>query len=259
MLILCACTMEQTVAPTPPAILVARERITPTQTRTPTVTPIPSAIPVTMATATATATPTAINTSGPLLYQPVLLDSIVNASLSEDFIEPLTGNQILNDVPFSLNGWAFKSQARPSPNNTYPTNAVLEVNLPYVEHVYVLLTAGNGFTRWQNEPVGRIIIVFDTGALIEVDLVLGLNLREWHAVGDVVSYAPSVQQVWEGAITGHPHLRGTMDMLEIEVPSEYHEKTVVQIEFYDTSTFIVDSLDPALTISGITVAYRSDQ
>jgi hypothetical protein len=136
---------------------------------------------------------------------------------------------------------------------------VLEVNLSYVEHVYVLLTAGNGFARWQNEPVGRIIITFATGALIEVALVLGLNLREWHAVGNVVSYAPDIQQAWEGAMTGHPHLKGTLDILEIEVPIEYREKTITQIEFRDTSTITVNSLDPALTIVGLTVAHRSNQ
>jgi hypothetical protein len=73
-------------APPTPTIqlIIAQERGSPTPTATATATAIPSATPT--ATPTATATPTSTFTPGPLLYQPVLLDSVVNVSLSEDFI-----------------------------------------------------------------------------------------------------------------------------------------------------------------------------
>ena len=120
----------------------------------------------------------------------------------------------------------------------------------------MLLTAGNAFTRWQSKTVGRITLVFGDASSVEVPLVLGKNLREWHAADNVVSTAPGVRQVWQGPIAGYPDLTGTLDMLTIAVPAAQRNATLTQVEIRDTSSAEVGSMDPALSMWGVTVAHR---
>ncbi len=198
-------------------------------------------------------------TSTLLIFQAVPLGNFANGSLSDDYASPPTGQQMLGGVPFDLDGRAFKSQAQPSPNDVFPTKGALAAGIARVEQVHVLLTAGDAFIRWQGQTVGRITLVFDAAPQLDVPLVLGLNLREWHASDNVVSSAPGARQVWQGPIVGRPDLNGTLDMLTIEVPADRRQATLVRIEFYDTSESSessVGSLDPAFTISGVSVAHR---
>jgi serine/threonine protein kinase len=195
-------------------------------------------------------------TSVELKYQSVSLEAIANASLSADYAAPPIGQQTLADIPFSLKQRVFKSQARPSPNDTFPTRATLDLNVPHAEAVYLLLTAGNAFTRWNGRTLGRVTLYFDRAAPLAVDLVLGRNLREWHAASNVVSTAPGVEEVWRGALAAYPDLEGAIDLLTIAVPPDRREATLTRLEIEDVSTDNVGSLDPALTVSSITVAYR---
>jgi serine/threonine-protein kinase len=195
-------------------------------------------------------------TPAPMTFKAIPLGNIANAALSEDYASPPTGQRTLGSVPFDLNGRAFKSQAQSAPNNTAPTDTTLAVGLSHVERVYILITAGNAFMRWRGQTVGRITLVFDSAPKVEVDLTLGSNLREWHPADNVVSSAPGARQVWQGAITGHPNLTGTLDMLTIEVPADRHNAMLTRIEFHDISVSSVGSLDPALNVSGVTVAHR---
>ena len=201
-------------------------------------------------------TATSVPTTAPLVFAPIDLGPMANASLLDDYAEPPVGRQILSSVPFEFNERVFKSQARPAPDNTYPTRAVVEVDVSNVEQVYVLISAGDAFTRWRSKTVGRITLVFETGANIEVDLVLGQNLREWHAASNVVSTAPQLIEVWQGPITGSPDLSGTLDMLTLEVPADRRSAKLKQIEFDDLSLQTVGSQDPSMTITGVTVAHR---
>jgi serine/threonine protein kinase len=217
----------------------------------------------------ASGTPSASASSGPtrpavaasatyalLVMETLSWDDVANSSLSTDYASPPTGRQTLGGVSFDLNGRVFKTQAQPAPNNTYPVSTIIKTDIQRVEQVYVLLTAGNAFTRWQGKTVGRIALVFSNAASVEVPLVLGENLREWHAADNVVSTAPKVRQVWQGPIAGHPDLIGTLDMLTIAVPAAQRDATLTQVEIRDTSSEEVGSLDPALSIWGVTVAHR---
>ena len=195
-------------------------------------------------------------TLAPLVMEPLPWDSVANSSLSTDYASPPTGRQTLGGVLFDLNGRVFKTQAQPAPNNTYPVSTIIKTDIQRVEQVYVLLTAGNAFTRWQGKTVGRITLVFSDAASVEAPLVLGKNLREWHAADNVVSTAPGVRQVWRGPIAGHPDLTGTLDMLTLAVPAAQRNATLTQVEIRDTSSEEVGSMDPALGIWGVTVAHR---
>jgi hypothetical protein len=191
-----------------------------------------------------------------LTWQPISISSIANVLLKDDYAEPPRGETILGEVPFSLGDRAFKSQAEPAPNNTYPTRAALALNVPRAEQVQVLITAGNAFTRWRGKAMGRITLQFDSAPPLTVELVPGKNLREWHAANNVVSTVSDVTEVWRGEIAGQPSLSGTLDRLTIEIPADRRATTLTGIAFEDLSQSLLGSLDPAFTVAGVTVAHR---
>lgn len=243
-------------------ILVARPPTpAPVPSLTPTETIVVTSPPLTIIAPSVSApapmpTVTLAPTRAPLVLQPIVLDAIANASLNSDYAKPAFGEVPLSGITFTLGTRAFKSQAKPAPNNAYPTRAVVEVNVANIEQIYVLISAGDAFTRWYGKTVGRITLVFETGASIEVDLVLGQNLREWHAASNVVSTAPQILEVWQGPIAGTPELSGTLDMLTIEVPVDRRSAKLTQIELDDLSAQTVGSQDPSITVTGVTVAHR---
>jgi serine/threonine protein kinase len=199
---------------------------------------------------------TTVPTQSPLTWQPIPISSIANAMLKDDYADPPRGQVTLGDVPFNLDGTAFKSQAEPAPNNTYPTQATLALNVPRAEQVQVLMTAGNAFTRWQGKPLGRLTLQFDDALPVTLDLTPGKNLREWHAADNVITTAPDVTEVWSGRIAGQPSLAGTLDLLTLEIPADRRAATLTGIVFEDLSQSLLGSLDPAFTVAGVTVAHR---
>ncbi|HRE28183.1 MAG TPA: hypothetical protein PK954_16200, partial [Anaerolineales bacterium] len=102
------------------------------------------------------------------------------------------GSIELGGVVFELDGRAFRSQAEPAPNNTFPTEAGIVLERAGVTRVFVLITSGDGFTRWRGRTVGEIVLTFVGADPLIVELVLGENLREWHAADNVVSEADGV-------------------------------------------------------------------
>ncbi len=235
--------------------------------RTPTAAPtpalatssLPTAAPVT-ATAkpgpTQTPAPTPTATLAPLVQEPISLAGIVNGTLSNDYADPPTGRVELGGVTFDLDGQAFHSQAAPGPNNKFPTAAGVDVGLSNVSRVFVLITAGDGFIRWNDERVGQIVLTFVDAEPVTVDLVLGQNLREWHPADNVVSSAPGITEVWTGPIAGYPNLTGHLDMLTIELPDDHATAVLARIDFVDLSSDTVGSLDPAITVAGLAVEHR---
>jgi serine/threonine-protein kinase len=229
-------------APTPAAITPAAATPAPS-TPTPSVTLSPSPTPE----------PTEpIATRPP--FQAISLSPIANASLAEDYAELPRGAQVFAGVPFDLSGTAFKSQAGPAPNSGYPQTARLPLEIAGVRRVSVLLTSGNGFRQWEGEEIGRITAEFAEGEPLTFALVLGENIREWHAGGNVVDEAPRATEVWQGPIAGHPELAGWLDLLTFELPPEACDDVLTGIEFQDTSQITLGSADPALNIAGLSVA-----
>jgi serine/threonine-protein kinase len=229
-------------APTPAATVTAQPPTTaPSATAPPSVTPEPTQ-PV--ATPAATRPP----------FQAIALSPIANASLAEDYASLPRGTQVFDGVPFDLSGMAFKSEAGPAPNNSYPETARLRLEIAGARRVSILLTAGNGFQQWEGEEIGRITAEFAAGEPITFALVLGENVREWHAGENVVDEASQTSEVWQGPIAGHPELMGWLDLLTLELPPEACEDVLTAIEIEDTSRITVGNADPALNIAGVSVA-----
>ncbi len=221
------------------------------------VTSPPTTVPATLtAEPSATPAPTATATLVPLAVEPIPLASIVNGPLTNDYAAPPIGRVELGGVTFDLDGRAFHSQAAPAPNNGYPDRAGLDLALVGVERVFVLITAGDAFTRWAGERVGQIVLTFDGADPVTVDLVLGENLREWHPADNVVSTAPGVTEVWTGPIAGFPNLTGHLDLLTIAVPADRATATLTRIDFIDLSADTVGSRDPAITVAGLAIEHR---
>ena len=207
-------------------------------------------------TETQTPAPTSTATLAPLVQEPISLAGIVNGTLGNDYADPPTGRVQLGGVTFELDGQAFHSQAAPGPNQTFPTEAGVDLNLSNVSRVFVLITAGDGFVRWNGERVGQVVLTFADAEPVTVDLVLGQNLREWHPADNVVSTAPDVDEVWSGPIAGYPNLTGHLDMLTIDVPDDHATAVLTRIDFIDLSSDTVGSLDPAITVAGLAVEHR---
>ncbi|HRF46894.1 MAG TPA: protein kinase [Anaerolineales bacterium] len=205
---------------------------------------------------TATLAPTETATAGPPTHSAVSIASITNGGLDTDFADAPVGSIELGGVVFELDGRAFRSQAEPAPNNTFPTEAGIVLERAGVTRVFVLITSGDGFTRWRGRTVGEIVLTFVGADPLIVELVLGENLREWHAADNVVSEADGVVEVWRGPITGHPELSGVLDLLTIRVPESHAEATLVRIDFRDTSVESVGSRDPAITVAGLVIEHR---
>jgi len=234
---------QTSVPDTPTGVAVDATPVlpTPTPTRTHTVTPEP------------TSTPLPIVTEPEVAYHPVSLESISNVRLTENFSSPPIGDVTLWEVPFQLSEWIFKSQASPSPDNSYPTRISLPVYVLQASKLHLLLVAGNGFNRFDGMVIGEVMIYCAGTSMSVTDLRLGRDIREWHVSDDVVSTASRVRQVWSGAITDSPHLTGHIDMLSLDLPAACLSGGLTAIEIIDSSTSTVNSPDPALNIIGITV------
>lgn len=200
-------------------------------------------------------TPTSTPTPQPVLTkQPISLRGVANAAWDE-FGAPPQGNVVLGEVPFNLLPDIFKSQAEPSPNNAYPTRATVDLQLPRAQTAYLLVTAGNAFSRYNGMTVGEVRLTCGGGEIALVDLELGRTLREWHTTGDLVTTASETEMVWRGAMADFPDLMGHIDMLTLSLPAACREGTLASLSVLDLSAETVGSRDPALNFIGLTVAY----
>ena len=194
-------------------------------------------------------------TSGesPHAYSTISLDSIENAKL--DFESPPVGEFTFEGIPFVIADKVYKSQASTSPNDSFPTSVFLPVNILHSYRLYLLVNAGNGFARFSDQEIGRIVTQCGDVQEPAIELVLGQNIREWHKANNVVSVAPETQQIWSGTIRNYPSLTGYIDMLRIDLPVGCQSGEFAGIDVVDTSTATVNSLDPALNLGAITVEH----
>jgi hypothetical protein len=188
------------------------------------------------------------------LYQPVALGAAANDE--SDFASPPMGDVTLGDVPYQLSERMFKSQAAPSPYDEYPTSALLEVDIPRAHRLHLLINTGNGFSQFEEQPIGEVSVTCAGERTLVAVLRLGLEVREWHLAHNIVYTAPQARQVWVGPRASEPLLEGHIDMLTLDLPTACHESTLTAIEIVDTSADTVDSLDPALNLFGVTVECR---
>lgn len=233
-----------TVAPTdlPTAELIPEILDTATVPSTPTQTTQP---PTPLPTDTVTAIPDNV-------FQPIPLQAVANGTI--DFRAPPVGEITLGEVPFQLATSIFKSQASASPFTEAPVRLPLAANIPQAQQLHLLLTLGNGFTRFADQAVGRVEIVCDDTLIVLVELQAGVHVREWHNGQGVITVAPQARSVWSEQITDD--VRGTIDLLSLELPQICQNGRLTSIELIDSSAETVGSLDPALNLVGLSVEYR---
>ena len=61
-----------------------------------------------------------------------------------------------------------------------------------------------------------------------------------------------MQQAWKG-IAWDGHTEGVVDMLTIEVPSDYRQSQITRIEIRDNSSTKLNSLNPGIYLWAITL------
>jgi hypothetical protein len=204
------------------------------------------------ATETAPPTETPLPTETPVpvpAFRTVSLTGVTNGEFT--FIDPPLGELTLGGVPFVIDG-QFKTQAVPPPNDTYPTEVVIQTDAPRAFRLYLLVTAGDGFPEFAGSVIGGVYATCDGDEMHVADLVLGENLREWHSVGDIIKVAPSAEEVWVGEIEGIGY-DGHLDMQTVDLPEACVAGTLTAVRLTDLSVDTVGSMDPALNVAGVTV------
>ncbi|MBK7202240.1 hypothetical protein [Candidatus Amarolinea dominans] len=249
-------TQIVSVTPTATPAASATGAIPPSATTLPTATLRPTATPSPTATLPPSATPTAAPPATSEKFLVVSLQGVVNAMITDGYIDPPLGDVVLSGVRFSLGqGGSVTTQAAPLTGN--PQRISLSVDAPAPEAVYLLLTGGNLYSRFDGLTVGRVRLIFDDGKMHAVDLVAGHNLREWKQSGDVIgrTRSPELAEVWRGANRFDAGV-AVIDMLRVSVPPELQSSRLVSVEVLDLSAETVGDLDPALNLLGVSVASK---
>lgn len=180
----------------------------------------------------------------PRAYQTVNLSRIA----TETVLPP--GEVTLGGIPFHVpeGANAFTTQAYAAPGN--PTEASLQLQALHPTDLYLLIAAGEGYTRYAGCQVAMITLTFADEAQMTIPLVLGDNLRECEQEGPgTVNSAtdPSLQEVWRSGVE-------IVDMLRISIgPPQSETGILTAIAFADTSEKYCGSFSPALGVFGVTV------
>jgi hypothetical protein len=98
-----------------------------------------------------------------------------------------------------------------------------------------------------------VIAYCDATPQLVTELVLSRDLREWHNAENVVDTAVRARPVWGELITDD--VTGTIDLLSLDLPDVCRNGRLTAIEILDTSAETVNSLDPALNLTGVTIEY----
>jgi hypothetical protein len=158
------------------------------------------------------------------------------------------GTQSLDNVDFQI-GWLVTTQSQEKPNNS--DKIVLDVQQisNQVSKVHFLLQAGWGLTP--NKEIGTITFVFADGRRLDESLKIGYNIRDWSQVNTPLT-APNAQQAWKG-VGWDGTTQGIVDMLTINVSSDYASTHIIQIEIKDNSMENLGSLNPAIHLWAVTM------
>jgi hypothetical protein len=133
-----------------------------------------------------------------------------NSYLKDRYIDPPIGDVVLGGAQFKLkqDSLIFDTNDpiryyRPLDYGGYQIEIQLPETVNRVKSVYFLINSGNSKTIYTNRSIGKISLVFKEAPPVDVDLVLGKNIREWCPgnSGDYVretSSPETVTNVWTG-------------------------------------------------------------
>lgn len=138
-----------------------------------------------------------------------LRPGIGNTYLKDRYINPPTGDVVLNGVRFLLEpDMLIFDTSKPISSYTPRNDGGKEVDfrLPEpasgVKSVHLLINSGNSKNVYANESIGKIRLIFRDAPPIVVEIVLGQNIREWCPgnTGEFVreTSGSSTTNVWTG-------------------------------------------------------------
>lgn len=232
--------------------------------------PVCAPTPVCCASATSAPTAVAKNDHGtppkPIevtTFTTVSLEPIANATLNH-LLQPPTGRQKFNDVPFDLPDSRRVLQTE-GPDFSGPTSGTLSTAVSRPLAVYVLLSGGWVRREFKGKEVGRITLEFDDGSHIKAPIIAWATIREtWAYDNDVLSPgaqgdAKLVNVFTEPQDRGGAAATGFLDMLIIDLGRSKSDATLTRIMVEDTSTAQVEDVAPALVVSGVTVEHLREK
>jgi hypothetical protein len=196
----------------------------------------------------------------PTLAQPVIIFTETTSPIQENIydlvsLESIGGTQASKrsylNVDF-LVGNIVTTQSEVLQNN--PNTLVIDVHQTKatISKVHLLWQAGWG-TVIPNTEFGHVDIIFSDGRKLQEILKIGYNIRDWSVVNSPLT-APYAQEAWKGS--GNSEVNGQqaiVDMVTIEIPSEFRQLPIIRIEIYDESSTKLNSLNPAIHLWAITI------
>lgn len=182
----------------------------------------------------------------------ISLESITTRAISELYISPPIGDVVLSGIPFYI---------PPTNNMAVPPGggsaSSISVNVPNTTKVFLLLNSYNTWYYYNNQKTGEIKLEFSDSSIYTKDIIVGVNIREWREGNDIIPTVnwvtdPNYQEVFRGMPT-HLAPPAVMDMLTLDLPTNFVGKTLIKVSVADT-TFG----DPGIIWMGLTIQRGSN-
>lgn len=158
----------------------------------------------------------------------------------------LAGIKTLVGVDFEI-GWLVTTLSVGDPSAPEAVSLNTDEAVPSKVH---LLLQGSWATSYDRE-FGSVHLLFLDGRSISVPLIVGQNIRDW-SQANVPLTDPVAREAWRG--TGWDgHTVGVVDALTVEIPTEYQNTSLTQIEVRDESMSKLGSPNPGIHLWAITL------
>jgi hypothetical protein len=188
-----------------------------------------------------TAQPAPAPTTG---FTTISLSAVASRPLSDLYVSPPTGTQMLGGIPFDTGSFALLA-----PGDT----ASVTTGVPGVVNVHLLVNSYNTLSRYAGQSLATVRLTFSDGSVQETTLVVGTNVREWRVgagswvVGTVTSGANT--RVWDG-VAHQDGGEAVIDMLTIPVQPARASLTGVSVSTTAWGTLL------RTVFSGLTIEQR---
>jgi hypothetical protein len=158
----------------------------------------------------------------------------------------LAGITTLVGTDFEI-GWMVTTRSAGDPSA--PETVTLTIDEPVPSKIHFLLQGS--WATSPNQEFGSVGLSFLDGRSISVPLMVGQNIRDWSQV-NVPLTDPAAREAWRG-VGWDGHTEGVVDELTIEVPTEYYDTRLTQIEVRDESMSRLGSPNPGIHLWAITL------
>jgi hypothetical protein len=176
-------------------------------------------------------------------FTTISLSAVTSRPLSDLYVAPPTGTQMLGGTPFTTGSFALITPGQ---------NAGIATRVRAVVNIHLLLNSYNTMSYYAGQTLGTVRLIFSDGSVQQTTVVVGTNVREWRigagswVVGTVTSKAST--PVWKG----WAHLDGgeaVIDRLTIPVQPVRAYLTGVQVSNTASGTLL------RTVFSGLTVEH----